>query len=276
MSTLDEVLADDGLLFEVSEGVATFTLNKPKNKNAISSTMFLNMERHLIEVANNKDIRVVLIKGAEKTFSAGADLAPESRELKKITKNVAFDGDTGGDILDRANRCILKLRELPKPVICQIEGSAVGIGFSLALAADIRFASSNSRMGVVFSKIGLGPDGGASYFLTHLVGSALALELLYLGELIAAPEALQMGLINRVIETDSLEEEVSKLAIRLSEGPTLSYAASKEAVYASTNSSLESILDLEARNQNAVGRSKDSKEGIKAFFEKRKANFTGR
>lgn len=267
--------ADAALLFEKSGGVASLTLNRPAARNALTCGMFLDMECMLNEIEADDAVRAVVITGAGRGFSAGADLNPPSKEERRRAQAPSFPGDGGGDILDRANRCILRLQRLPKPVLGSINGDAVGVGCSLALATDLRIASDTARLGVVFSKIGLGPDGGASQFLCNLVGSAKALELMFLSELVDAAEALRLGLVNRVVAPEALEAQTSELAERLASGPTLAYGFAKASVYLGAGLSLESVLDLEARNQRVASRSHDAKEGIKAFLEKRKPEFRG-
>jgi 2-(1,2-epoxy-1,2-dihydrophenyl)acetyl-CoA isomerase len=268
--------AQDALLFDKRGGVATLTLNRTDARNALTSSMFLDMERMLLEIAEDADVRVVVLTGAGRGFSAGADLKPVSKEERRRTEAPSFPGDAGGDILDRGNRCILRLRQLAKPVLGSVNGDAVGIGCSLALATDLRVASEAARFGVVFSRIGLGPDGGASQLLRELLGTAKALELLFTGDLIDADEALRLGLVNQVVPADELASATRELAERLARGPTLAHGAAKAAVYSSANLPFESLLDFEARNQRAVGRSDDVKEGIRAFRERRKPEFRGR
>jgi 2-(1,2-epoxy-1,2-dihydrophenyl)acetyl-CoA isomerase len=275
MTESTEAGTEPALLFEKANGVATFTMNRPASRNALTTGMFLDMERLLIDVEADDEVRVVVITGTGRGFSAGADLKPESDAERRRTRKPSFPGDQGGDILDRGNRCMLRLHRLPKPVIGSINGDAVGIGCSLALATDLRIASATARLGVVFSRRGLGPDGGASYFLRHLVGPAKALELLYLGDLIDASEAQRLGLVNQVVPEGELETATFELAERLASGAPLAYGAAKAAVYEGTNLPLESVLDLEARNQKVVGRSRDVREGIDAFLEKRKPEFRG-
>ena len=275
MTKSTEVGTDSALLFEKANGVATLTLNRPTTRNALTASMFLDMERLLIEIEADDAVRVVVITGTGRGFSSGADLKPESDAERGRKRSAGFPGDQGGDLLDRANRCMLRLHRLPKPVIGSINGDAVGVGCSLALATDLRIASDVARLGVVFSRRGLGPDGGASYFLRNLVGPAKALELLYLGDLIDASEALRIGLVNRVVSADELEKATSKLAERLASGAPLAYRAAKTAVYEGAGLPLESVLDLEARNQKIVGRSRDVREGVQAFLEKRKPEFRG-
>ncbi|MFT5041911.1 MAG: 2-(1,2-epoxy-1,2-dihydrophenyl)acetyl-CoA isomerase [Hyphomicrobiaceae bacterium] len=276
MTNRDEQSIGPALLFETQSGVATLTLNRPAARNALTTGLFLEMERVLLEIEADDAVRVVVLTGAGRGFSAGADLMPVSKEERRRTEAPSFPGDAGGDILDRGNRCILRLRRIPKPVLGSINGDAVGIGCSLALAADLRIASEAARFGVVFSRIGLGPDGGASHMLRELVGTAKALELLFLGDIIDAAEALRLGFVNRVVAADALADATSEFAERLAHGPTLAYGAAKDAVYAGESLSFEGLLDLEARNQKAVGRSEDVREGIRAFREKRKPEFRGR
>ena len=276
MSGSNASAAEDVLLFDKHGGVATLTLNRPSARNALTSALFLDMERMLLEVASDDDVRVVVLTGAGRGFSAGADLKPVSKEERRRTEAPSFPGDAGGDILDRGNRCILRLRKLAKPVLGSINGDAVGIGCSLALATDLRIAADTARFGVVFSRIGLGPDGGASHLLRELVGTAKALELLFTGDLIDAGEALRLGLVNQVVPADQLADATRELAERLARGPTLAHGAAKAAVYESANLPFASLLDFEARNQRAVGRSDDVREGIRAFLERRKPEFRGR
>ena len=264
------------LLFERRGGAAMLTLNRPAARNALTTALFLELERMLLEIEADDEVRVVVLTGAGRAFSAGADLKPVSKEERRRSEAPSFPGDPGGDILDRGNRCILRLRALRKPVLGSINGDAVGIGCSLALATDLRIASDAARFGVVFSQIGLGPDGGASHLLRGLVGAGKALELLFTGDLIDAQEALRLGLVNRVVAAGELADATHELADRLARGPTLAYGAAKAAVYESASLSFESLLDLEARNQRIVSRSEDVKEGIRAFLERRKPEFRGR
>ena len=264
------------LLFERAGGVATLTLNRPAARNALTTDLFVELERMLLEVEADDAIRAIVLTGAGHGFSAGADLKPVSTEERRRAESPAFPGDLGGDILDRGNRCILRLRRLPKPVVGSINGDAVGAGCSLALATDLRIASEAARFGVVFSRIGLGPDGGASTLLRELVGTAKTLELLFLGDLIDAAEALRLGIVNRVVPAEQLADATNELAERLAQGPTLAYGFAKAAVYGGTHLTFDSLLDLEARNQRVAGRSHDVREGIRAFRERRKPEFRGR
>jgi 2-(1,2-epoxy-1,2-dihydrophenyl)acetyl-CoA isomerase len=275
MTRSSEARTDAALLYEKQGGVASLTLNRPAARNALTAAMFLDMERMLIEIEADDEVRVVVLTGAEPSFSAGADLKPVSVEERRRSEASSFPGDSGGDILDRGNRCIRRVRQLPKPVLGSINGDAIGAGCSLALATDLRIASDTARFGFGFSRVGLAPDGGASHFLRNLVGPAIALELLFLGDRIDASEALRIGLVNRVVEADELADATFELADRLARGPTLAYGFAKAAVYQSANLTFESLLDLDARNQRIAGRSADAREGIRAFRDRRKPEFRG-
>ncbi|MEQ9586499.1 MAG: enoyl-CoA hydratase-related protein [Parvibaculaceae bacterium] len=269
---------DDGrvaseLLYKNEDGIATLTLNRPEVRNAVTAGVFLELERLLREIEADDAVRVVVLTGAGKGFCAGADLRPEPKEVRSRALAPAFPGDAGGDILERANRCLLRMRRLPKPILGCINGDAVGIGCCLALATDLRIASEKARLGVVFSRIGLGPDGGASYFLQEAVSPAKALELLFLGDIVVASDALKLGLVNRVVAPDDLTNATLELAARLACGPTIAYGVAKAAVYEGKNLGLEHILDLEARNQKIAGRSHDAREGVQAFRERREPRF---
>jgi 2-(1,2-epoxy-1,2-dihydrophenyl)acetyl-CoA isomerase len=276
MTDRDSVHPAHGLDVDWQGGVATLTLNRPASRNALTTGLFLEMERALREIEEDDRVRAVVLTGAGRGFSAGADLKPDSGAEGRRAESPSFPGDPGGDILDRGNRCILRLRQLRKPVVGSINGDAVGIGCSLALATDLRIASETARFGVVFSRIGLAPDGGASALLRELVGAAKALELLFLGELVDAAEALRLGLVNRVVAPDALTDATAELADRLAQGPTMAYGFAKQAVYEGADLPFESLLDLEARNQKIASRSQDAREGVRAFREKRKPEFRGR
>lgn len=276
MTEAREPEVEAGIRYERQAGVATFTLNRPESRNALTAALFVEMERRLIEIEADDEVRVVVLTGAGRGFSSGADLMPTSKEERRRTETPSFPGDAGGNILQRGNRCILRLRELPKPVLGSINGDAVGAGCSLALATDLRIASETARFGVVFSHIGAAPDAGASHFLPNLVGPAKALELFFLGELVDASEALRLGLVNRVVAANELADATAELAERLARGPTLAYGFAKQAVYQGANLPFESLLDLEARNQTITFRSHDAREGVRAFREKRKPEFRGR
>jgi enoyl-CoA hydratase/carnithine racemase len=171
---------------------------------------------------------------------------------------------------------ILAIRQMTKPVIASINGPASGAGFNLALACDLRIASSDATFSQSFVKLGFHPDWGGTYFLPRMVPSNIACELFFLGDLISAEQAMQLGLVNRVVPAEELEAETRKLAERLRDGPAVSIAAAKHAVYAGEHDSLEQMLQYEVEAQIRCFESEDGSEGVRAFLEKRPPNFSGR
>jgi 2-(1,2-epoxy-1,2-dihydrophenyl)acetyl-CoA isomerase len=266
-------MTDRAVLYRKDGNIATLTLNRPEVINAMNEALMGELERHLIETDRDTDVRAVILTGAGRGFCAGGD---QKRDRKRQGQEKFFDGDLGGDVVDRINRCVLRMQKLSKPIIGSINGIAVGAGCNLALATDLRVASDTARFGEVFSRVGLAPDGGGTFFLPRLVGPAKALEMFLLSDIIDAGEALRIGLVNRVVPADRLEAETLQLAARLANGPTLAHGLAKNAVYQSLNMSLEDVLDIEARNHAIAARSDDHAEGVAAFLEKRKPRFTGK
>jgi 2-(1,2-epoxy-1,2-dihydrophenyl)acetyl-CoA isomerase len=266
-------MADAPVLYEKRGNVAILTLNRPDTLNAMNEAMMAELERCLIDIEADPEVRAVVLTGAGRGFSSGGD---QKRERSAEGETKFFDGDLGGNVVERLNRCVLRLQQLPKPVIGCINGVAVGAGCNLALATDLRIASDASRFGEVFSRIGLVPDGGGTYLLPRLVGTAKALELIMLGDIIDAQEALRIGLVNKVVPADQLAAETQQLAERLANGPTLAHGLAKTGVYQAMNMSLEDVLNMEARNQAVAARSQDRQEGAAAFREKRQPHFIGR
>lgn len=213
-------------------------------------------------------VRAVLITGAGRGFSSGADL--------KAGFELADDGMP--DIrkeLGVYHPIIAAVRRLPKPVVAAVNGPAVGIGCSLALSCDLILAAASAFFGLAFVNVGLMPDGGSTAFVPPAVGRARAFQMALLGERVPAPQALDWGLVNWVYPDDRLMDEANQLAERLAAGPTRSYASSKRALNRFIYGDLDGQLELEAELQHALGRSKDFLEGAAAFVEKRKAVFTG-
>ena len=261
------------VLYDKRGSVATLTLNRPETLNAMNVTMMAEFERLLLDVEADAEVRAVVLTGAGRGFSSGGD---QKRQRDHEEQPKFFDTDLGGEVVERLHRCVLRLQRLPKPVLGCINGVAVGAGCNLALATDLRIASDAARFGEVFSRIGLVPDGGGTYFLPRLVGTAKALELIMLADIIDAQEALRLGLVNRVVPADQLQAETLQLAERLAQGPTMAYGLAKIGVYQGLEMSLEDVLNLEARNQALAGRSQDRQEGVAAFREKRAPRFIGR
>jgi 2-(1,2-epoxy-1,2-dihydrophenyl)acetyl-CoA isomerase len=265
-------MADGSVLYQRRDGIATLTLNRPETLNAMNEAMMGEFERLLVEVEADATVRVVVLTGAGRAFSSGGD----QKRGGEVVPPSFFDGDPGGALIERLNRCILRMQRLEKPIIGSINGVAAGAGMNIALATDLRIAADTARFLEAFARVGLVPDGGGTYFLPRLVGTAKAMELILLADIVDAQEALRIGLVNRVVPADQLEKETLKLAERLAQGPTVAYGLAKTGLYQGLGMSLEHVLNMEARNQAIAVRTPDRAEGVAAFLEKRPPRFTGR
>jgi 2-(1,2-epoxy-1,2-dihydrophenyl)acetyl-CoA isomerase len=265
-------MTNGSVLYSRNGGIVTLTLNRPESLNAMNEPMMAEIERILIELEADTEVRVVVLTGAGRAFSSGGD---QKRE-PGVGQQAFFDGDLGGALIERLNRCILRMQRLPKPIVGSINGVAAGAGLNIALATDLRIAADTARFLEAFARVGLVPDGGGTYFLPRLVGMARAMEMVLLADIVDAQEALRIGLVNRVVPADQLANETLKLAERLAQGPTVAYGLAKTGLYQGLGMSLEDVLNMEARNQAIAARSPDRAEGVAAFLEKRPPRFTGR
>lgn len=259
----------DTVELKVEERVAWITLNRPDALNALTLELGRDLTAAVDRVAGDAGVRAVVITGAGRGFSAGADL-----------REGLAPGDTGKLDLSKPLRetfhpLVLRLRTLEKPVIAAVNGGAVGIGCSLALSADIVIAAESSYFLLAFGNIGLGLDGGASAFLVSRIGYARAAEMAMLAERIGAPKALEWGLVNRLAPDGDLLTAAGAVATKLAAGSPGSYAAMKRTLNLASFANLREVLGLEAALQRERGDSADFMEGIAAFLEKRPAEFTG-
>src|SRR4051794_25902955 len=248
---------------------ARILLNRPDALNAWNEQFGQDLLDAVETVASDDAIRAVLITGAGRGFSSGADLKEQRG---------ADDGglpDLSARLKEIHHPIITGLREMPKPVVSGVNGPAVGIGCSLALAADLIVAAESAYFLLAFVNIGLVPDGGSTAFIPARVGYARAAEMAMLGERVPAQKALDWGLINQVVDDDELESSSSALVERLANGPTRSYAGSKSLLNRRLYADLAGQLEAEADAQKGQGQSKDFIEGVMAFVEKRDAKFTG-
>jgi 2-(1,2-epoxy-1,2-dihydrophenyl)acetyl-CoA isomerase len=256
----------------LTDGVATLELNRPDALNAWNKQLALDLLAALRQVANDDTARAVVLTGAGRAFSSGADL--------KDAGGGDFTPDGRPDVYrvltERYHPIMHAIRELGKPVVASVNGPAVGIGCSLALCCDLIVAAQSAYFLLAFVNIGLVPDGGSSLFVPSRVGMARASELSLLGERLGAEQALEWGLINRVVPDDRLREEVATLAARLAAGPTRSYAGTKRQLNNWLYSRMGEQLELEAQIQREMAGSDDFLEGAMAFVEKRPARFAGR
>jgi 2-(1,2-epoxy-1,2-dihydrophenyl)acetyl-CoA isomerase len=260
------------LIWDVEDGVGTITLNRPERLNAWNEQFGLDLKTVVEEEAAQDDaVRAVLITGAGRGFSSGADLKEQGAGA------LLDDGrpDTRRILHEVYHPILLGIRHMEKPVVAAVNGPAVGIGCSLALACDLIIAAESAYFGLAFVNIGLMPDGGSTAFVPAAVGKARAFQLAFLGERVPALQALEWGLINKVVAPESLSKEAHDLAAKLAKGPTRSYAGSKKALNRMLYGDLEGQLDLEAELQHQLVRSDDFAEGVSAFVEKREASFKG-
>ncbi|MGE3801898.1 MAG: enoyl-CoA hydratase-related protein [Candidatus Kapaibacterium sp.] len=255
------------ILFDIDSGVLTITLNRPDSYNACNEQLTTDLRGALKEAETNREVRAIVLTGAGKAFCSGQDLkeAPEPGAKRSLADS----------LVRRYNPIIRKLRTIPKPVITAINGVAAGAGCSLALAGDIRLMSENASLIQAFVNIGLVPDSGSSHFLSHTVGYAKAFEIATLGEKVTADQAHSLGLVNRVVPAENLMEETMAIATRYAQGPTKAYGYIKKMLQRAEHTSLDDALEYEVFMQEAAGRTYDYGEGVKAFVEKRKAEFRG-
>src|ERR1700686_4693757 len=270
MSTSSTVQENSVVLEKYEAGVATLTLNRPERLNALNNELAAALNEALSRAAQDVSIRAVVVTGTGRAFCAGGDLvhigkARESSDAAQLEP-----------LLRAGLQMVVEMRTMPQPVIAAINGADAGAGMNIALAADIRIASEEAAFGQNFSKVGLFPDYGGTFFLPQLVGPAKAAELFYTGDMIDAKTALALGLVNQVVPAAQLEAEVKSLAQKIVQGPSLAIRAVKRALFASQEKELARALDNEVREQIRCYLSEDCNEGIRAFFEKRPPKFQGK
>jgi 2-(1,2-epoxy-1,2-dihydrophenyl)acetyl-CoA isomerase len=255
------------ILFDIDQGVARITLNRPDVLNSIHAAMSAELQDALALVGREREIRALLLTGAGRGFCAGQD-------LDEVRPGSAVD-DFAAHARKVYTPLVRALRALEKPVVCAVNGVAAGAGANLALACDMVLAAEDASFVQAFAKIGLVPDTGGSFFLPRLVGLARATALTMLGEKIPARDAVEIGLIYRVCPATVLLEEASRLAAHLAAQPTFGLGLTKRLLNASFVNDLDAQLELEAELQGVAGRSADYAEGVAAFLAKRKPVFSG-
>jgi 2-(1,2-epoxy-1,2-dihydrophenyl)acetyl-CoA isomerase len=257
------------IIWEQEGAVGRLTLNRPQTLNAWTAQFGTELKQAVEGEAAQDSVRAVLVTGAGRGFSSGADL--------KAGFDPAEDGmpNIKKELHDVYHPAIAGIRRLPKPVVAAVNGPAVGIGCSLALACDLVLAAESAFFGLAFVNIGLMPDGGSTALVPPAVGKARAFQMALLGERVPAAQALEWGLVNWVHPDERLMAEAGALVDKLAAGPTRSYASSKQALNNFLYGDLDAQLDLEAELQHALGRTHDFLEGAAAFVEKRPPAFTG-
>ena len=258
------------VLVSLDAGVLTVTLNRPDKLNAFVPDMHRELRAALERAKDEAAIRAVLLTGAGRGFCAGQDLS--ERNVAPGSAPIDLSVSLGSNY----NPLVRRLRELPKPVVCAVNGVAAGAGANLALACDLVIAARSASFVQSFTRIGLVPDSGGTYFLPRLVGSARAMGLALLGDQLSAEDAERWGLIWKVVDDSRIMEEAMAVAKKLAAGPTKGYGLIKKALYASPGNSLDAQLDLERDLQREAGFSEDYREGVAAFMQKRGPQFKGR
>lgn len=255
------------LKYQVADGVATITLNRPDVYNALNDEITYELQDALKAVAKDDAVRVVVLTGEGKAFCSGQDLKAASGDQKRSFLQ---------SLHKRYNPIIRAMRTLPKPIVGRINGVAAGAGCSLALACDVIVASEEATLIEVFINIGLVPDSGSSFFLPRMVGSVKAFEMCTMGSRVKATEAVEIGLINKAVPADQLDAAVKSYTDYYATAPTRSIGIIKKMLNKSTTATLDDMLEYEAYCQEIAGSSADYREGVQAFLEKRKAAFKGK
>ncbi|MCE7067389.1 enoyl-CoA hydratase/isomerase family protein [Dyadobacter sp. CY326] len=255
------------ILFENTNGVARITLNRPQVYHALSPALINEITIAVKAAESDDNVRVIVITGAgEKAFCSGADL-----------KDVSNSGKTAGEILrEYYNPMIQAIRTVPKPVVCRLNGLAVGAGCSLALACDLVIAREDAYLSLLFVQIGLMPDAGATFFLPRLVGMAKAFEIASTGRKVYAPEAASIGLISQSVPPSELDNAVDKAVAYYRSAPTKAIGAMKQVFNQSFHSDLAQMQELELINQEKLFNTADAREGITSFLQKKAPDFQGR
>ena len=259
------------ITYAVDDGLARLTFNRPDKLNSFTVAMHLEVQHALDAAAADPQVRALVITGAGRGFCAGQDLGDRA---------VSAEGGARPDLGDSIEKyyapLVRRLRAMPKPVVCAVNGVAAGAGANIALACDIVIAVETAIFVQPFCKLGLVPDAGGTWSLPHLVGRARALGLVLLGDAVGAQQAADWGLIWKCVPAAGFEAEVNAVARKLATGPTLGFARTKQAIDAAATATLDQQLNLERDFQRELGYSQDYAEGVSAFTEKRTAKFAGR
>jgi len=254
---------------QIDGGIARLTLNRPEAGNTITAESALELASVTQQIEADDSVRVVLLRGAGDTFSAGGDIKAFSAQGKDLPRYLR-------ETTAQLHAAISRLARMEAPVIAAVHGSAAGGGFSLACACDYVLAAESSRFVMAYSKIGLSPDGSCTYFLPRIIGSRRTMQLTLLGKPLSASEARDWGLVNEVVPDRDLFGRADELANQLALGPTLAFGATKRLLHTTWSETLETQMDLESRGISETSGTADGEEGIAAFLEKRKPNFQGK
>jgi 2-(1,2-epoxy-1,2-dihydrophenyl)acetyl-CoA isomerase len=263
------------IIVDIADEVATLTLNRPDKLNSLDPTILRELSTALAKLNEDDGVKALVMTGAGRAFCSGADLTASSSGADTNLAGISRSEHIEPFVL--FGSVIRRIDEFTKPLIAAVNGIASGAGLSLAMAADIRFASENASFSAIFVKRGLAPDCGVSYYLPRLAGVSNALHVLWTGDVIKADEASSMGMVNYVVPADKLMQSAREYALRLAQGPSLSIEMIKRMVYTSMkNDSVHTQMGFESYIQQVCYESEDVVEGIKSFIEKRPPQFKGR
>jgi 2-(1,2-epoxy-1,2-dihydrophenyl)acetyl-CoA isomerase len=268
-------MADDAAVLEreLDRGVLTLTLNRPDSLNALNPAVMRELVEATRNAAVDPEVGVVVLRGAGRGFSSGGDMRSGRLSDTAVRETSA---EEFADWLRTNMETARWLHQMPKPTIAMVRGPAAGAGLSLAAACDLRIVSETAVFTTAFAKMGFSGDYGITYFLTRLLGTAKARELMYFSEKIDAAEALRIGLVHRVVKDDALETETLKLARAIADGPRVAFRHMKANLNAAEEGSLEQVFALEAEHLSRCRSTDDHREAVRAFIEKRAPAFTGR
>jgi 2-(1,2-epoxy-1,2-dihydrophenyl)acetyl-CoA isomerase len=263
------IMQYENLIFDVNNGVGWITLHRPEAKNAINVEFAKDLMNIVLQCSEDKEVRAVLITSSGNIFCPGGDLKAfeaEGDEMPYYLKEITTYWHSAVSLLVRSEA----------PVVIAVNGMAAGVGMSLACSGDIVIAAESARFTVAYTRMGLTPDGGASYFLSRIVGFKRALELALTNRELSSAEALDLGIVTQVVPDEALLDRAGKLAEEFASGPTVAYGATKRLFHMGWTDTLESQLKLESETIANMCRTKDAREAINAFVEKRKPAFQGR
>jgi 2-(1,2-epoxy-1,2-dihydrophenyl)acetyl-CoA isomerase len=258
------------LLETIEDGVAILTLNRPDRMNAFSPDMLAGLKEALPRLAVDDAVGAIVITGSGRGFTAGGDVKTMAARAKTQTFEQRLESYRS------MHEIPLMMRNLPKVIIGMVNGPAVGAGFGLALACDLRIAGRSARFATGFANVGYSGDFGGSWLLTRLVGTAKARELYFLNEMLDATQAAALGMVNRVVADAVLREETLALARRIAEGPRIALGYMKRNLHAAETEPFSVVLEMEGIHQTRAGQTEDHREAVAAFAEKRRPHFRGR
>ncbi len=266
----------DHLLEDISQGIATLTMNRPEARNAMSGEMMAALDAAVRRVAVDPEVRCVVLTGAGNAFCAGGDVKGQAKAASERASGAAISIEQRVYGLRTGMETSRLLHEMPKPTLAVIPGAAAGAGLSLALACDLRVAAADAKLTTAFAKVGASGDYGGSYFLPRLVGAAKARELYFTSDVISGQEAFELGLVNHAYPAAEFQDRARAFAQKLAALPTAALGYMKRNLNAADEASLSQVLDLEAEHMVRTMMTEDHANAAKAFVEKRAPEFKGR